>query len=160
MPAAALALDAEMVIAGPGGRRTVSATEFFVDVFTTAVGPDEILVEVRVPKHTGWGAHYEKFNRVAQSWSIVGVAAAVRADGGTIADAKVALTNMGLVPVRATAVEQALRGQPATAEAIRSAAAHAADEASPLADSSADEDFRRHLAKVLTGRAVSAAAGV
>jgi aerobic carbon-monoxide dehydrogenase medium subunit len=160
MPAAALALDAEMVIAGPGGRRTVPATEFFVDVFTTAVGPDEILVEVRVPKHTGWGAHYEKFNRVAQSWSIVGVAAAVRADGGTIADAKVALTNMGLVPVRATAVEQALRGQPATAEAIRSAAAHAADEASPLADSSADEDFRRHLAKVLTGRAVSAAAGV
>jgi carbon-monoxide dehydrogenase medium subunit len=158
--AAALALDAEMVIAGPGGRRTVSAAEFFVDVFTTAVGPDEILVEVRVPKHTGWGAHYEKFNRVAQSWSIVGVAAAVRADGGTIAEAKVALTNMGLVPVRATAVEQALRGQPATAEAIRSAAAHAADEASPLEDSSADEDYRRHLAQVLTGRAVSAAAGI
>jgi carbon-monoxide dehydrogenase medium subunit len=160
MLAAALALDAEMVIAGPGGRRTVPAAEFFVDVFTTAVGPGELLVEVRVPKHTGWGAHYEKFNRVAQSWSIVGVAATVRAEGGTIAEAKVALTNMGLVPVRATTAEQALRGQPATSEAIRSAAEHAADEASPLEDSSADEDFRRHLAKVLTGRAVSAAAGV
>ena len=160
MPAAALAMDAEMVIAGSGGRRTVPAAEFFVDVFTTAVGPDEILVEVRVPKHTGWGAAYEKFNRVAQSWSIIAVAATVRAEGGTIAEAKVAWTNMGLVPVRARAVEQALQGQPATAEAIRSAAAHAADEASPLEDSNADEDFRRHLAKVLTGRAVSAAAGV
>ena len=157
---AALALDAEMVIAGPGGRRTVPASAFFVDVFTTAVGAGEILVEVRVPKHTGWGAHYEKFQRTAQAWSIVGVAAAVRAEGGTIAEAKVALTNMGLVPVRASAVEQALRGQPATAEAIRAAAGHAADGTSPLADSNADEDYRRHLAQVLTGRAVAAAAGV
>jgi carbon-monoxide dehydrogenase medium subunit len=159
MLAPALALDASMVIAGPGGRRTVPASEFFADLFTTAVGPGELLVEVRVPKHTGWGAHYEKFNHTAQAWSIVGVAAAVRVDGGTIAQAKVALTNMGLVPLRATAVEQALVGQPSTAESIRSAAAHAAEGTDPMSDANADEDYRRHLATVLTGRAVLAATG-
>lgn len=159
MLAPALALDASMVIAGPGGRRTVPATEFFADLFTTAVRPGELLVEIRVPKHTGWGAHYEKFNHTAQAWSIVGVAAAVRVDGGTVAEAKVALTNMGLVPLRATAVEQALVGQPATTEAVRTAAAHAAEGTDPMSDANADEDYRRHLATVLTGRAVLAAAG-
>jgi carbon-monoxide dehydrogenase medium subunit len=159
MPAPALALGAEFVIVGPSGRRTVAAADFFVDLFTTAVEEGELLVEVRVPKHTGWGAHYEKFSLVAQSWSIVGVAAAVRTEGGTIAEAKVALTNMGLVPIRATAVEQALVGQPATAEAVRAAAAHAAEGTAPMSDANADEDYRRHLATVLTGRAVLAAAG-
>jgi carbon-monoxide dehydrogenase medium subunit len=159
MSAAALALGAEFVIAGPGGRRTVPAADFFTDLFTTAIGEGELLVEVRVPKHTGWGAHYEKFQHVAQAWSIVGVAAAVRVEGGAIAQAKVALTNMGLVPIRATAVEQALVGQPATAEAIRAAAAHADEGTSPMSDAGADEDYRRELARVLTGRAVLAAVG-
>ena len=159
MLAPALALDTSMVIAGPGGRRTVPAAEFFADLFTTAVQPGELLVEIRVPKHTGWGARYEKFNHTAQAWSIVGVAAAVRVDGGTIGQAKVALTNMGLTPLRATAVEQALVGQPATAEAIRAAAAHAAEGTDPMGDANAEEDYRRHLATVLTGRAVLAAAG-
>lgn len=160
MPAPALALDAEMVIAGPSGRRTVPAAEFFEDLFTTALGEDELLVEIRVPKHTGWGAHYEKFSPVAQAWSIVAVAAAVRVENGTIAQAKVALTNMGLVPLRASAVEQALIGREATAEAIRDAAGRAAEGTSPTSDANADEDYRRHLATVLTGRAVLAAAGV
>ena len=160
LPAPALALGAELVIAGPAGRRTVAAAGFFVDLFATAIGEGELLVEIRVPKHTGWGAHYEKFNVVAQAWSIVGVAAAVRTEGGTIAEARVALTNMGLVPIRATAVEQALVGQPASAEAIRAAAAHAAEGTAPMSDANADEDYRRHLATVLTGRAVLAAAGV
>ena len=160
MPAPALALDAEMVIAGASGRRTVPAAEFFQDLFTTALAEDEILVEIRVPKHTGWGAHYEKFSPVAQAWSIVAVAAAVRVENGTIAQAKVALTNMGLVPLRATAVEQALVGREATAEAIRDAAGLAAQGTSPMSDANADEDYRRHLATVLTGRAVLAAAGV
>ncbi len=159
MPAAALALGAQMVITGPGGRRTVDAADFFVDVFTSAVGPGELLTEIRVPKHTGWGAHYEKLSRTAQSWSIVAVAATVRVEGGTIAEAAVGLTNMGLVPVRARGVEAALVGQPATAEAIRAAAARASDGTSPMADSNADEEYRTHLAKVLTGRAVLAAAG-
>jgi carbon-monoxide dehydrogenase medium subunit len=157
--APALALDAEMVIAGADGRRTVPAADFFVDYFTTALAADEILVEIRLPKLTGWGAHYEKFNRVAQAWSIVAVGAAVRVDGDTIAEARVGLTNMASTPVRATAVEQALVGQPATAEAIRAAAEHAAEGTSPGSDSNADVEYRQHLARVLTGRALAAAAG-
>lgn len=157
--APALALDAAMTIIGPRGRRTVPAEEFFVDFFTTALEPDELLVEVRVPKHTGWRAHYEKFNRVAQAWSIVAVGAAVRVEGGTIAEARVGLTNMDTVPVRARAVEQALVGGPATAEAIRAAAANAAEQTNPSTDTNADGEYRAHLAKVLTARAVTAAAG-
>jgi carbon-monoxide dehydrogenase medium subunit len=152
-----LALDAEMVLHGMDGRRTVPAAEFFTDFFTTALRPGEILVEVRVPKTTGWHAHYEKFNRVAQAWSIVAVAATVRVDGGTIAEARVGLTNMAAVPMRASAVEQALVGQPATAASINAAAAHAAEGTSPAADGNADAEFRQHLAQVLTGRAVMAA---
>ncbi|AXB44397.1 FAD binding domain-containing protein [Amycolatopsis albispora] len=152
-----LAMDAELVVSGMDGKRTVPAAEFFVDLFTTALRPGEILVEVRVPKHTGWQAHYEKFNRVAQAWSMVAVAAAVRTDGGTIAEARVGLTNMGSVPIRARAVESALVGQPATADAVRAAAEHAADGTSPAADGNADVEYRQHLAKVLTGRALTAA---
>jgi carbon-monoxide dehydrogenase medium subunit len=159
LPAVAVALDASFVIAGASGRRTVPAAEFFQGVFSTALGEDELLVEVRVPKYTGWGAHYEKFNRVAQAWSIVSVAAAVRLDGDTIAEARVGLGNMGATPVRATAVEAALVGQPATADAVREAAARAADGTSPTSDLNGDADYRRHLATVLTRRAVLAAAG-
>jgi carbon-monoxide dehydrogenase medium subunit len=121
--------------------------------------PDEILVEVRVPKHTGWHAHYEKFNRVAQAWSMVAVAATVRTEGDTIAEARVALTNMGSTPVRAIGVEQALVGGPATAEAIRAAAEHAAEGTAPTVDGNADVEYRQQLARVLTGRAVVAAVG-
>ncbi|MFG1907889.1 FAD binding domain-containing protein [Kribbella sp. NPDC048928] len=159
LPAVAVALDAEFVIAGADGRRTVPAAEFFQGVFSTALGEDELLVEVRVPKYTGWGAHYEKFNRVAQGWSIVSVAAAVRLEGGSIAEARVGLGNMGATPVRATAVEAALVGQPATADAVREAAARAADGTSPVSDINGDGEYRRHLATVLTRRAVLAAAG-
>jgi carbon-monoxide dehydrogenase medium subunit len=159
LPAVAVALDAYFVIASDTGRRTVAAADFFEGVFSTAVEEDELLVEVRVPKHTGWGAQYEKFTRIAQQWSIVAVAAAVRLDDDTIAEARVALTNMGSTPVRATAVEQALVGQPATADAVREAAARAADGTSPPSDLNGDADYRRHLATVLTRRAVLAAAG-
>ena len=156
---AVLALDAEMVIAGPGGRRTVAAADFFTDLFETAVGEGEVLVEIRFPKHTGWGAHYEKFVRVSHQWSIVAVAATVRADGGTLAEAKVALANMGATPLRAKATEAALTGQPATDAAVRAAAASAADGTNPPSDLNGDADYRRHLATVLTRRAVLAAAG-
>jgi len=157
--APALALGAEFVIAGSGGTRTVSAADFFVDLFETAIGEDELLTEVRIPKHTGWGAHYEKFVRVAQQWPIVAVAATVRAEGGTIAEACIGLTNMGATPLRATAVEQALVGQPATDDAVRQAAAAAAEGTSPPSDLNGGSDYRRHLATVLTRRAVLAAAG-
>lgn len=160
MPAPVLALGAEFVIVGINGERTVAAADFFQDLFTTAVGEDELLTEVRIPKHTSWGGHYEKFTRVAQQWSIVAVAAAVRAGGGTISEARVALTNMGSTPIRATAVEQALVGQPATAEAIKSAAVHADEGTDPPTDTNGDAGYRRHLAKVLTGRAVVSAAGL
>jgi carbon-monoxide dehydrogenase medium subunit len=157
--APALALDAVMVVAGMDGRRSVPASEFFVDYFTTSLSPAELLVEVRIPKYTGWKAHYEKFNRVAQSWSIVAVAAAVRTEGDTIAEARVGLTNMAATPVRARAVEEALVGQAATAENIKAAAGHAANDTSPTSDGNADGEYRSHLARVLTGRAVTAAIG-
>ena len=160
MPTVASALDAEFVVAGPGGRRTVPASSFFVDFFTTAVGPDEVLVAVRLPKMPGWGSHYEKFHRTAQAWAIVGVAAAVKVEGGTITGAKVALTNMGSTPIRATSVEAALIAGPATAEAIAAASASAADGTSPTTDTHADAEFRKHLAAVLTKRAVEKAAGL
>jgi carbon-monoxide dehydrogenase medium subunit len=154
-----LVLGGQFVIAGSGGTRTVEADDFFVDLFETAIGDDEILTEVRIPKHTGWGAHYEKFVRIAHQWPIVAVAATVRVEGGTIAEARVGLTNMGSTPLRARSVEEALTGQPATEEAVRIAAAHAADGTNPPSDLNGDADYRRHVATVYTRRAVLAAAG-
>ncbi len=160
LPAPALALGAEFVIAGPGGaRRTVAAADFFQDLFTTAVGEGELLLQVRVPKHTGWGACYEKFNRISHAWAMVAAAVALRVEGGAIAEARVALTNMGSVPVRAHGVEQGLVGQQATAAAVRAVCAAAGDGTSPPTDANADAEYRKHLAGVLTGRAVLAAAG-
>jgi carbon-monoxide dehydrogenase medium subunit len=157
--APALAMDAEFVITGPGGTRTVAAADFFVDLFTTSVGEDEILTEVRVPKFTGWGAHYEKFTRVAQQWSIVAVAATVRVSAGVIAEARVGLTNMGTVPIRASAVEQALVGVPVEEAAIAAAVAGIAEGTNPPTDANGDAAYRAHLATVLARRAVLAAAG-
>ena len=137
----------------------MSASEFFLDYFTTAVGPDELLVSVSFPKYTGWGAHYEKLNRTAQAWAIVGAAAAVRMDGGAIAEARVGLTNMGSGPVRASAVEAALVGA-SSMEAVRAAAEQAAEGTSPNSDIHADVEYREHLARVLTARAVAKAAGL
>lgn len=156
--APALALDTEFVVAGPSGERTVAASDFFRDLFETAVGDGELLTRIRVPKHTGWGARYEKFVRVAHQWSIVAVGATVRVDGGTIAEAKIGLTNMGSTPLRARQVEQALVGLEATEEAVRQACAAAAEGTNPPSDLNGDADYRRHLATVLTRRAVLAAA--
>jgi len=159
LPACALALGAEFEIAGGGGRRSVPAADFFEDYFTTAIGDDEILTEIRVPKHTGWGAHYEKFVRTAQQWSIVAVAATVKVVSGSITEARVALTNMGSTPVRSSAVEQALIGVAPTDEAVRAAVAGIAEGTNPPTDLNGDDNYRRHLATVLARRAVLAAAG-
>ena len=162
--APALALEAEFVIAGSGGTRTVPADEFFVDLFTTAIGEAELLTEVRIPKRTGWGAHYEKFVRVAHQWPIVAIGAAVKVAstdaGATISEARVGLTNMGSTPLRARSVEQALVGQAASDEAVRAAVASVAKGTNPPSDLNGDADYRKHLATVLTRRAVLAAAGV
>lgn len=161
LAAVAVALDCELVAQGPAGTRSIAAGDFFRDYLETALSPDEILTEVRVPKLAGeWGVRYEKFHRVAQAWAIVGVAAAVRRENGAIAEARIGLTNMGTTPVRARAVEQALAGAAAEVDAIRSAAASADEGTNPPSDLNGRADYRRHLARVLTARAVARAAGV
>lgn len=160
LPAVTVALDAEMIATGPGGQRAIPAGEFFADYLTTTLRPGEILTGVRVPKLTGWGFHYEKFNRVAQAWSVVGVAAAVRRSNGSVAEVRVGLTNMGSTPVRARAVESAARGSQATLDALQEAAIRAAEGTDPPSDLNGRADYRRHLAQVLTGRALAEAAGV
>lgn len=156
-PAPVLALEGEMVVTGAGGTRTVSARDFFVDYFTTAVGDDEILTEIRVPFYDGWGSRYEKFTRVAQQWSIVAVAATVRTDGDRIAEARIGLTNMGSSPVRPAATEQELVG--CRAEDVADACASVAEGTDPPSDVNGDADYRKHLAEILTRRAVLAAIG-
>lgn len=155
--APALAMDAEMEIAGTGGVRRVSATEFFTDLFSTAVGENEILTRVRVPKYTGWRAAYEKFVRVAQQWSIVAVGVALQVDNDTITRARVGLTNMGSTPLRARQVEDALAGCRVDASDVSEAVASVADGTDPPADLNGDAEYRRHLAAVLAERAVLAA---
>jgi len=160
LAAVALALDAELVAEGPGGRRTIAARDFFVDYLETTLSPDEILAAVRIPKLAGtWGVRYEKFNRVAQAWAIVGVAAAVRTEGGAIAEARIGLTNMGSTPVRPSAVEAALVGASDRA-AVTAACASVADGLTPPSDLGGQADYRAHLARVLTARAVAHAAGL
>ena len=127
------------------------------DLFETSVAEGELLTEVRIPKHTGWGSHYEKFVRVSHQWSIVGVAVALKADGGTISEARIGLTNMGSTPLRARGVEQALVGR--SAADLGDVCAQVADGTNPPSDLNGDADYRRHLARVLTRRAVLAALG-
>ena len=161
LPAVALALDAQLRVHGPAGERTIAARDFFLDYLTTALAPGEILTSIRIPKlGEGWSTHYEKLNRVAQAWSIVAVAAAVRRSDGVIAEARVGLTNMGPTPLRAAATERALVGAPATAEAVADASASAAEGTSAPSDQSGKADYREHLARVLTRRAVQRAAGI
>lgn len=144
-PAVLLALDAELVARGPDGERTIPAGDFFRGYFETALGPREVLVEIRVAKLDGAHGAYVKFQRRAQDWAMVGVVAA-KSNGSV----RVAFTNMGATPVRASAVEEALASG-ADAEA---ASAHAADGTSPPSDTFASADYRRHLAQVLTRRAL------
>ncbi len=151
-PTTLLALDATMVAQGPDGRREIPAAEFFTGVFETALADDEVLVEIRVPKLGGWGFNYQKFNRVAQAWAIVGVAALVRRENGQIAEARIGLTHMGPTPLRASATEQALTG--ADSDGIAAAAERAAEGTNPPADQNAQPDYREHLARVLTRRAL------
>lgn len=158
---AAIALDMVMLVAGPNGRREIPARDFFVDYFTSALEPTEILVAVRVPKlGAGWGFHYEKFHTTAQAWAIVGVAAAVQRQNGSIASARIGLVNMGAGPQRAAATESALSGAPANADAVAAAAERAAEGTRPTSDLHATAEYREHLARVLTRRAVTKAAGI
>jgi aerobic carbon-monoxide dehydrogenase medium subunit len=158
LPAVARALDARMVVEGPSGRRTVPASEFFVDYLVTALAEDEVLVEVSWPKLTaGTGWDYQKFTRISHGWAIVGALAVVTGNGA-IESARIGLTNMGSTPVRPAAVEQALVGVAADdGAAIASACQAAAEGTTPPEDLNGDAAYRSHLARVLTRRAVTAA---
>lgn len=158
--AAAVALEAEFEVAGPDGRRTVSAADFFVDYLTTTIAENEVLVSISFPRSGDLKSNYQKFNRMAQGWATVGSAVAVKVDGGTISEARVGLTNMGSVPIRAAGVEAALVGKPVDVDTIRAAAEHADEGTSPTDDLSAKADYRKHLAKVLTRRALESALGL
>ena len=161
LPAVVLALESTLVAQGPGGEREIPAADFFVDYLTTSLQPDEILTAIRIPKlGAGWGYRYEKFHRTAQSWATVGVAALARRDNGSVAEARIGLTNMGTVPVRARAAEDAVAGAEASRDTLRAAANQADEGTQPPADLHGAADYRRHLARVLTGRALAAAAGL
>lgn len=147
MPAVVLALGGTLVVQGPRGRRTIEATSFFEGFLETALAPDELLVEIRLPKMTGAGWSFQKFRRRALDWAIVGVAAVRNGSTG------IALVNMGPTPVRATGVETALAGGASIAEA----ALLAAEGTEPPADLNADQEYRRHLAQVLVRRALDEA---
>jgi len=154
LPTVLLALDAELVVHGPSGDRTVGASDFWKGFFESDLGPQDLLTEIRVPKLAGAGWSYQKFNTRAQDWAIVGVAAvAARGNGGPGRTA-VALTNMGETPLRARSVEQAV----ASGADPGTAAEQALDGTNPPNDALASAEYRRHLAKVLTRRALEEAA--
>ncbi|MEX2256716.1 MAG: xanthine dehydrogenase family protein subunit M [Acidimicrobiia bacterium] len=149
LPAVLLALDAMFVAHGPAGEREVAAADFFEGFLETALRPDELLTEIRVPKSGAGGWAYQKFNRRAQDWAIVG-ALAVRANDTT----RVALVNMGSTPIRAAGVESAIAGGAAAPDA----AAHAAEGTEAPSDLNATPEYREHLARVLVRRALEDAA--
>jgi carbon-monoxide dehydrogenase medium subunit len=159
-PGVILTMDGTLTAQGPNGERQIAASEMWQDYLTTALGDDEVLTHVSVPTYDGYGHAYLKFTRRAEDWSMVSVAALVKVDGGTFSDVRIGLTHMAQTPLRASAVEQALNGQPANAETIAAAAEKAAEGTDPPGDLNATPDYKRHLARVLTRRAVEQAAGL
>jgi carbon-monoxide dehydrogenase medium subunit len=159
LPAAMLITEAEVTLQGQGGQRTVAAADLFQDYLTTSVAEDEVLTEIRVPALDGYGAAYQKFNRRSEDWAMVGVCAVVKANGSTCEDVRIGLTNMGSTPLRAKAVEDALRGQELSPENIAKAAELAAEGARPAGDLNASTEYKQHLARVLTRRAITDALG-
>jgi len=156
LPSTLMALDASFVVKGPNGERSVAIEDFFKDYLMSDLGADEILTEVRVPKlsaGTGWS--YQKFTRRAMDWAVVGVAAVVEKSNGSIGTARIGLTNMGSTPLRATAAESALSG--ADLGSVAEASNSADEGTTPSSDIAASDEYRRHLARVLTKRAVEEA---
>jgi carbon-monoxide dehydrogenase medium subunit len=160
LPAVLLAYEGSVTVRGSGGERTIEAADLFEDYMTTSIGPGEIVTAVNHPILEGYGHGYEKFNRRAEDWAMVAVSALVkRAGDGSCEDVRIGLTNMASTPLRASAAEQALRGQPLDAEHIAAAAEQAAEGTEPPGDLNATPDYKRHLARVLTKRALTTAAG-
>jgi carbon-monoxide dehydrogenase medium subunit len=159
LPAVLLASEGSVTVRGPAGAREVAAAELFQDYLTTSLEPHELITEVRLPRMEGYRFGYEKFVRRAEDWAMVGVCALVSASDGTCEDVRIGLTNMGSTPLRASAAENALRGQPLDPEGIRQAAELAAEGTDPPADLNASADYKRHLARVLCRRALERATG-
>jgi carbon-monoxide dehydrogenase medium subunit len=159
MPAVLLACDGEVTARGGGGERTIAASELFQDYLTTSLAPDEVLTGVRLPAMDGYGFAYEKFNRRREDWAMVGVCALVKKAGdGSCEDVRIGLTHMASTPLRASAAEEALRGQALDSDSIGRAAEQAAEGTEPPGDLNATPEYKRHLARVLTRRALEEAA--
>lgn len=157
-PAAVLALGATMVVKGPKGMREIRAADFFVDTLTTALEPDEILTEIKIPK-SGGGSAYDKLGRRGghTDYAVAGAAVWVERSNGSVSDCRVALTGVGAKPTLASAAAQALVGTDGSAKAIEAAAAKAADELTVLEDLYGSVEYKTHLAKVFTKRALTQA---
>ena len=160
LPGVLLAAEGAVTVQGQGGTRTLEASELFRDYLQTALEPAEVLTEVRVPALDGYGFAYQKFNRRSEDWAMVAVSALVKQTGDICEDVRIGMTNMGSVPLRGQAVEEALRGQPLNADTIKAAAEQAAEGTDPPADLNATADYKRHLARVLCRRALQEAAGL
>ena len=159
LPAVLVAAEGSVTVQGSAGEREIAAADLFQDYLTTAIAPGEVMTSVSVPIGAGWGFGYQKFNRRVEDWAMVGVCALVRkAADGSCEDVRVGLTNMGSTPLRATATEQALRGGGLDSASIVAAAQQAAEGTNPPSDLNASSDYKRHLAQVLTARALEAAA--
>jgi carbon-monoxide dehydrogenase medium subunit len=161
LPAVLLALEGSVTARGPNGERSIAASELFQDYLTTSLAYDEVITEVRLPALEGYGFGYQKFARRAEDWAMVGVCALVsRAADGSCDDVRIGLTHMGATPLRATAAEDALRGGQLDGSSIAAAAERAADGTDPPGDLNATPDYKRHLARVLTRRALEEASSV
>jgi carbon-monoxide dehydrogenase medium subunit len=155
------AVDGEVVARGPNGERTIAAVDLFEDYLTTSLAHDEVITEVRLPDMATYGVGYQKFSRRAEDWAMVGVCALVsRAPDGTCDDVRIGLTQMGNTPLRATAAEEALRGSALDDNSIAAAAERADEGTDPPGDLNATPDYKRHLARVLTRRALEEAVSV
>jgi carbon-monoxide dehydrogenase medium subunit len=160
LPAVVLACGGEVTARGPSGERAIAASELFQDYLTTALAPDEVLTEVRLPVMDGYGFAYQKFNRRHEDWAMVAACALVKKAGdGSCEDVRIGLTHMGSTPLRASAAEEALRGQGLDSDSIARAAEQAAEGTEPPGDLNATPDYKRHLARVLSRRALEEAAG-
>jgi aerobic carbon-monoxide dehydrogenase medium subunit len=158
MPAVLLAAEGSVTVRGAGGERQIAAADLFQDYLTTSIGEDEVLTAVQLPDMTQFGCGYAKFNRRIEDWAMVAVCALVKkAADGSCEDVRLGLTNMGSTPLRASAAEQALRGQPLDAQHIAAAAEQAAEGTDPPADLNASSEYKRHLARVLCRRALEEA---
>jgi carbon-monoxide dehydrogenase medium subunit len=155
-----LAAEGSVTVQGPDGQRTIDAPDLFSGYLQTSVGHDEVLTEIRLPALDGYGFGHHKFNRRSEDWAMVAVSALVKTNDGTCEDVRVGLTNMGFVPLRAAAVEDALRGQALNADTIAEAAERAAEGTNPPADLNASAEYKQHLARVMCKRALMEAAGL